>query len=285
MTTATESSTRTPSIALAETTNKPLPLGFLNNQITSDVMLEIFKNLPIKDLLQAHDTCKDWKHLIRSNNLITKEALKRDYTNLEILEPEVWGTKAECEALNIDPTGAPDVDIIELARVVVRLSAKTFNTAGVTIFPMPQNLTINKLIHQIPIFYIDPEILRQIGNTPVSRTYLAVMTTGLLRGNPRLTSEELCKSIGAEMPSLIDILAQSVLKFRVRRELVPLSEPNSTLSAFSISTNKSAINAHPFIGGFNVGNFNRTLGLHAFILERSCASLGVVGLKRFQGTD
>ena len=199
--------------------------------IPDDLLVEIFKHLPTKDLLSMGRSCSRFRHLIRSTDGLIKNSLKIQYPNLQILGPEIWGTSAECEALGIDPTGAPDVDMMELARTVSTFYQKIQEGDSVTVFPIPRNLTIRKLLefaqkgpNPAPVNFVWPKILKEIGDIPVSRTYLAVMTTGLIIGGLEKSlapQEAFCQANGGEMPGLIDILAQSILRYKHFGEKVP----------------------------------------------------------------
>ena len=254
--------------------------------VANDMLLEIFKYLPTNALDSVNRTCKQFRHLIRSTEGLIKNSLKIEYPNIQILGPETWGTAAQCEALGIDPTGAPDVDMVELARTVSKFYQKIRIEASITVFPMPRNLTIRKLLefaqkgpNPVPIGREWTNILNQIGDIPVSRTYLAVMTTGIFIGSiSKLFADQkaLCQANGGEMPRLIDVLAQSILRFKWLGEKVPLSEPGSRVTMYSRSAD--VINRFPLIAGFPL------VGLDAHDLFNSYDYLGVVGLKKFEAT-
>ena len=262
--------------------------GDFSGKVVDDVLLEIFKHLPTKDLLSMGRTCSRFRHLIQSTDGLIEDSLKIQYPNIQILGPEIWGTAAECEALGIDPTGAPDVDIVELARTVAKFYQKIRKGASVTVFPMPRNLTIKKLLefsqkgsNPVPIDFVLPDILEEIVDIPVSRTYLAVMTTGLFIGSRDksfVEQQDLCQANGGEMPGLIAILAQSILRNKHFGEKVPLSEPDSRLTMYSRSAD--LINTWPLVEGFSAS------GLYIYFLRYGDAErTGVVGLKKFEATS
>ena len=293
-----------------------LPFGFLNNQILEDMMLKIFEQLPTKEWFQSYNTCRDWRELlrkdqmllqkfklistkellgaydasshfrelIRTNNLISEASLKREYPNLRILGPEIWGTPAECEVMGIDPNGGPEVSIVELARVVSRFSGMILKNAGVTVFPIFKGLTIRKLIEfaknrtpPVPVGYIWPPILEEIGDSAVPRTYVAVMTTGFIigsRGETFVEQEDRCHLISGEMPRLIDILAQSIFRFMVTGERVPFSDTLGTLMNYSRSRD--------LIKTRTLGVCFLDTGLQVDKLYRASVHVSVVGFCKFE---
>ena len=253
-------------------------------RVPRDVVVEIFKHLPTKDLLSMECTCRSFRYLIGSTEGLIENSLKIQYPNIQILGPKSWGTAAECEALGIVPTGAPEVGIKELARVVSKFYQEIQEGASVTVFPMLQKLTIRKLLefaqkgpNPVLIEYVWPMILEEIKDIPVSRTYLAVMTTGLFigsRGQSFNQQYALCQKNGGKMPELIDILAQSILRSKYFGERVPLPEPNDILTMYSRSV--SFIGKWPLVGGFPVS------GLFAGEDHLDPKIIGVVGLKKFE---
>ena len=181
------------------------------------------------------------------------DSLKAKYPNLEFFGPKAWGTPAQCRALGIDPTGAPRVEIDELNRVVAKFSENIPKNAGITVFCMPKNLTIVKLIRfassrGVPMELIWPDILREVGDIPIEKTYLVVMTTGLINdstGKDLSKQQALCHSVGGEIPRLIDVLAQSILKYKSAREEVPVHDLNIVYSRTA-----NSIQNWPIVAGF-----------------------------------
>lgn len=250
----------------------------------SEILIEIFKNLSLVDLISVSEVCTEWRGLVKDNVKLIEEVVKRTY-RAKIYGPEIWGKPDDWRRLGIDPSGAPSMNLIEVGRIAHRFSKSISKNAEITIFPIPQNLTINKVIrfaessisgHPVAIRSIWSKIIEEIGDKPVDRSYFVVMTTGQLNESRKYFQIKWLQShpkLPGQMPTLIEGLAQFVI---VDKNFIATDPKHKSADYFSFySRFKDRIGFYSLVGGRSAS------GLCARRISYFDAQrIGVIGLQR-----
>ena len=254
------------------------------NLMPPEILIEIFQNLSLVDLLSISQVCRQWKGIVKDNPKLIEEVVKRSY-RAKIYGPEIWGKPDDWRRLGIDPRGAPPINPIEVGKIAHRFSKSISKKVGITIFPIPQNLTINKVIlfaessisgHPVAVRSIWSKILEEIGDKPVDHSYFVVMTTGPLKNSRKYFQMKWLQrdpKLPGQMPTLIEGLAQFVIMDKNFTETDPKHKSADYFSCYFRF--KDRIGLYSLVGGLS------SSGLCARRISYFDAQrIGVIGLHR-----
>ncbi|MBS0629640.1 MAG: F-box protein [Verrucomicrobia bacterium] len=167
------------------------------NILDDDVLYEIFKFLPFKDLISAGAVCKNWRSIASTRSLWSFAALLYRYPSIDVLQNFSINTRESLGNL-----------LIRLESVFQRISQlPVLNNAGATIVSVTDT-SANELLESGKFSNVKRAVSSRIGDQKVTGTWL--ITNSALEGTGDMTVEEqraFVESRGCQMAELVPLMA------------------------------------------------------------------------------
>jgi hypothetical protein len=183
-----------------------------------DWILKIFGFLNCTELAKCGSISKNWRKLSSDKILWNAFDLKELFPSLKVFNKAGWQAHSVLSTVmkNVDEPPNPDRRSVILALKHLYQLPVDDARSGVTLFFIPQNLSLHALIDNAHLINdleqnwlsgIYNEIFKKIGNIPVEKSYWIAMTKGVLKGSRKLSfanQKEFVNTIGCKMPTVLE---------------------------------------------------------------------------------
>jgi hypothetical protein len=203
--------------------NKIDPVTFL----PEEKILEIFSRLGPISLGRCGRVSSGWRGLASDATLWNAFDLRKISSSLDVYNESNWLADVDCPKYGLVVGDEPPLDQRQaIPRLISSLSSVEIEgDAGGTLLTLLQGLTIKKLIAlaglpklgNITKFrYVWDQILNELGDIPVDKTYRILITNNILKKsrNQSVSDQKaLVNKNGCEMPRVLEAMALLVVTF------------------------------------------------------------------------